>query len=124
MRGLRTARVAMFDKGRYSVGIVVAVPGDLVTATFGRDQAFVLSHWLDEQLGTEDFDRLVDRDPAVWSAIHASSRVSSRMTRLSSVPTTARTCRQPALGCGNGWARTSSVVAPPRPWIIGRRRRR
>jgi hypothetical protein len=30
----------------------------------------VLAHWLDEQLGTEDFDRLVDRDPAVWSAIH------------------------------------------------------
>jgi hypothetical protein len=60
----------MFDAGRPSGGYRCRVAGDLVTATFGRDQAFVLSHWLDEQLGTEDFDRLVDRDPAVWSAIH------------------------------------------------------
>jgi hypothetical protein len=50
--------------------IVAAVSVDRVTVTFSRDQAFVLSHWLDEQLGTRDFDRLVDRDPAVWSAIY------------------------------------------------------
>lgn len=41
-----------------------------MTVSFSRDQAFVLSHWLDEQVGTKDFDRLVDRDPAVWSAIY------------------------------------------------------
>ena len=46
------------------------MPVDHVTVTFSRDQAFVLSHWLDEQLGTRDFDRLVDRDPVVWSAIY------------------------------------------------------
>ena len=38
--------------------------------TFSRDQALVLSHWLDGQLGSADFDRLVDQDPAVWSAIY------------------------------------------------------
>jgi hypothetical protein len=46
------------------------MPDDPVTVTLSRDQAFVLSHWLDEQLGTREFDRLVDRDPAVWSAIY------------------------------------------------------
>jgi hypothetical protein len=46
------------------------VSDDLVTVTFSRDQAFVLSHWLHEQLGTKEFDRLVDRDPVVWSAIY------------------------------------------------------
>ncbi|MER7006122.1 hypothetical protein ABT297_24195 [Dactylosporangium sp. NPDC000555] len=43
---------------------------DVVTVTFSRDQAFVLSHWLYEHVGTKDFDALIDRDPVVWSAIY------------------------------------------------------
>jgi hypothetical protein len=35
-----------------------------------RDQALVLSDWLDRVMGTEAFDRVVD-DPAVWSALYS-----------------------------------------------------
>jgi hypothetical protein len=49
------------------------VPDDGLGVAFSRDQAFVLSHWLDRQLGTPDFDRLVDSDPTVWSAIYVLS---------------------------------------------------
>ncbi|MEU1688898.1 hypothetical protein [Micromonospora sp. NPDC005707] len=43
---------------------------DQVTITLSRDQALVLSHWLDTVMGTRSFDSIVDEDPAVWSALH------------------------------------------------------
>ncbi|HEX6681607.1 MAG TPA: hypothetical protein VF062_02380 [Candidatus Limnocylindrales bacterium] len=41
-----------------------------LTVTFSRDQALVLSDWLDGQMGTARFDGLVNEDPAVWSPIY------------------------------------------------------
>ena len=41
-----------------------------VTVTFSREQALVLSDWLDRMLGTQRFDALVDDDPAVWSPVY------------------------------------------------------
>jgi hypothetical protein len=35
-----------------------------------RDQALVLSDWLDRMIGTAEFDGLVDRDRAVWSPLY------------------------------------------------------
>lgn len=40
------------------------------TINLTRDQAFVLSHWLDEVIGTQEFDAIVNRDRAVWSPLH------------------------------------------------------
>jgi hypothetical protein len=41
-----------------------------VGVTFDHDQALVLSEWLDQLIGTERFDALVNEDPAVWAALH------------------------------------------------------
>jgi hypothetical protein len=41
-----------------------------VGVTFSHDQALVLSEWLDQLVGTERFDVLVNEDPAVWAALH------------------------------------------------------
>ncbi|WP_017600519.1 hypothetical protein [Nocardiopsis lucentensis] len=43
--------------------------GDDVTLRLTRDQALVLSDWLDRMEGADAFARVVD-DPAVWSALH------------------------------------------------------
>ncbi|MFG3703587.1 hypothetical protein ACGF7U_02460 [Micromonospora sp. NPDC047670] len=40
-----------------------------------RDQALVLSDWLDKVIGTERFDVIADEDAAVWSALYRISGV-------------------------------------------------
>jgi hypothetical protein len=45
------------------------VPEEL-TITLSRDQALVLSDWLDAVVGTREFDAVVNRDRAVWSPLH------------------------------------------------------
>ena len=40
------------------------------TIKLTRDQALVLSDWLDRMIGTAEFDGLVDQDRAVWSPIY------------------------------------------------------
>ncbi|MFC6022176.1 hypothetical protein ACFP2T_39215 [Plantactinospora solaniradicis] len=35
-----------------------------------RDEALVLSDWLDRMIGTAEFDGLVNQDRAVWSPLH------------------------------------------------------
>ena len=40
------------------------------TINLSHDQALVLSHWLDEVMGTREFDTIVNRDRAVWSPLH------------------------------------------------------
>lgn len=64
-----TARVSR-RTGWRTPATLPGMSGDQVTVTFSRDQAFVLSHWLYEVMGSKDFDRIVDRDPTVWSAIY------------------------------------------------------
>lgn len=39
---------------------------DDFTIRLTRDQALVLSDWLDRVVGTAEFDRLVSQDRAVW----------------------------------------------------------
>ena len=42
-----------------------------ISIKFSRDQALVLSEWLNEMLGTKRFDGLINgSDRAVWSPIH------------------------------------------------------
>ena len=41
------------------------------TIAMSRDQAFVLSDWLDRMIGTPEFDSLVNQDRAVWSPLYA-----------------------------------------------------
>lgn len=41
-----------------------------VTIKLTHDQALVLSHWLEEVIGTPEFDTIVHRDRAVWSPVH------------------------------------------------------
>ncbi|WP_203980597.1 hypothetical protein, partial [Micromonospora phaseoli] len=36
-----------------------------------RDQALVLSDWLDRMMGTSTFDDLVNQERAVWSPLYA-----------------------------------------------------
>lgn len=40
------------------------------TINLSHDQALVLSHWLDEVMGSREFDAVVNRDRAVWSPLH------------------------------------------------------
>ncbi|MFI6261877.1 hypothetical protein [Micromonospora sp. NPDC051006] len=40
------------------------------TIELSRDQALVLSDWLDKVIGTQRFDAVADEDVAVWSALH------------------------------------------------------
>lgn len=40
------------------------------TIKLTHDQALVLSDWLDQVIGTQRFDAIVDEDIAVWSALH------------------------------------------------------
>lgn len=47
------------------------VADDYFTIKLTRDQAFVLSDWLDRMMGTPEFDSLVNQEPAVWSPLHA-----------------------------------------------------
>jgi hypothetical protein len=46
------------------------VPDDDLTIKLTKDQAFVLSHWLDRMMGTPAFDNLVNEERAVWSPLH------------------------------------------------------
>ncbi|MEU0554286.1 hypothetical protein [Dactylosporangium sp. NPDC006015] len=43
---------------------------DDFTIKLTRDQALVLSDWLDRIMGTAEFDSLVNQDRAVWSPLH------------------------------------------------------
>ncbi|MGI5226741.1 hypothetical protein [Actinoallomurus sp. CA-142502] len=43
---------------------------DDLTIELTRDQALLLSDWLDRVIGTAEFDGLVNQDWAVWSPIH------------------------------------------------------
>ncbi|GLY90211.1 hypothetical protein [Actinoallomurus iriomotensis] len=43
---------------------------DDLTIRLTRDQALLLSDWLDRVIGTAEFDGLVNQDRAVWSPIH------------------------------------------------------
>lgn len=43
---------------------------DDLTIVLTRDQALVLSHWLDRMMGTATFDGLVNQDRAVWSPVY------------------------------------------------------
>lgn len=38
--------------------------------TLTADEALVLSHWLDQVIGTSEFDAIVNRDRAVWASLH------------------------------------------------------
>ena len=46
------------------------VVDDDLTIKLTRDQAVVLSDWLDRMIGTPAFDGLVNEDRAVWSPLH------------------------------------------------------
>jgi len=46
------------------------VTEDDFTIKLTRDQALVLSDWLDRMIGTAEFDGLVAQDRAVWSPIY------------------------------------------------------
>ncbi|BCL15442.1 hypothetical protein [Micromonospora sagamiensis] len=46
---------------------------DDLTLRLTRDQALVLSDWLDKVIGTQRFDAIADEDGAVWSALHSIS---------------------------------------------------
>ena len=41
-----------------------------LTIKLTKDQAFVLSDWLDRVIGTPAFDNLVNEEPTVWSPLH------------------------------------------------------
>lgn len=43
---------------------------DEFTIRLSRDEALVLSDWLDTMMGTAAFDGLVNQDRAVWSPLH------------------------------------------------------
>ena len=43
---------------------------DYLTIKLTRDQALLLSDWLDRVIGTAEFDGVVNQDRAVWSPIH------------------------------------------------------
>ncbi|MEV4135848.1 hypothetical protein AB0J72_27235 [Dactylosporangium sp. NPDC049742] len=43
---------------------------DDFTIKLTRDQALVLSDWLDRMMGTAEFDSLVNQDRAVWSPLY------------------------------------------------------
>lgn len=43
---------------------------DYFTIKLTRDQAFVLSDWLDRMMGAPEFDSLVNQERAVWSPLH------------------------------------------------------
>lgn len=43
---------------------------DDLTIKLTRDQALLLSDWLDRVIGTAEFDGVVNQDRAVWSPIH------------------------------------------------------
>lgn len=49
---------------------VRAVTEDEFTIRLSRDEALVLSDWLDRMVGTAAFDGLVNQDRAVWSPLH------------------------------------------------------
>lgn len=51
----------------------MTAPDDHFMVELTRDQALVLSDWLDHMIGTADFDDLVNRDRAVWSSLHTIS---------------------------------------------------
>ncbi|MES9537835.1 hypothetical protein [Actinomadura sp. NPDC000600] len=46
------------------------LPEDDFTIRLTRDQALVLSDWLDRMEGNKEFAKLVNEDRAVWSPIH------------------------------------------------------
>lgn len=46
------------------------VSEDGLTITLTRDQALVLSDWLDRQMGTPAFDNFVNAERAVWSPLY------------------------------------------------------
>jgi hypothetical protein len=46
------------------------VPDDDLTIKLTKDQALVLSNWLDRMVGTPAFDNVVNEEPAVWSPLH------------------------------------------------------
>ncbi|BEL05424.1 hypothetical protein Q0Z83_036150 [Actinoplanes sichuanensis] len=46
------------------------MPDDDLTINLTRDQALVLSDWLDRMIGTPAFDNLVNDERAVWSPLH------------------------------------------------------
>ncbi|WP_245674392.1 hypothetical protein [Actinoplanes rectilineatus] len=48
-----------------------SVPDDELTIKLTRDQAFVLSDWLDQMMGTAAFDNLVNEERAAWSPLYA-----------------------------------------------------
>ncbi|WP_018350139.1 hypothetical protein [Longispora albida] len=47
--------------------------GDEFVIRLSRDQALVLSDWLDRMMGTAAFDSLVNEDRAVWSPMYVIS---------------------------------------------------
>jgi hypothetical protein len=46
------------------------VADEELTIKLSKDQALVLSDWLDHVMGTPAFDNLVNEEPAVWSPLH------------------------------------------------------
>ena len=46
------------------------VPDDDVTIKLTKDQAVVLSDWLDRMMGSPAFDNLVNQERAVWSPLY------------------------------------------------------
>jgi hypothetical protein len=46
------------------------VADDDLTIKLSRDQALVLSDWLDRMMGKPAFDNLVNEDRAVWSPLY------------------------------------------------------
>jgi len=43
---------------------------DDITIKFTKDQALVLSDWLDRMMGSPEFASLVNEDRAIWSPLH------------------------------------------------------
>jgi hypothetical protein len=43
---------------------------DECTIKLTSDEALVLSHWLDQVIGTQAFDVVVNQDRAVWAPLH------------------------------------------------------
>jgi hypothetical protein len=46
------------------------VADDYFTIKLTRDQALVLSDWLDRMMGTTEFDALANQERAIWSPLH------------------------------------------------------
>ncbi|MDI6105915.1 hypothetical protein QLQ12_45830 [Actinoplanes sp. NEAU-A12] len=47
------------------------MPDDELAIKLTRDQALVLSDWLDRMMGTAAFDNLVNEERAVWSPLYS-----------------------------------------------------